>query len=360
MRGAMLKHLTLTRTPSPQRAERSEPRLLPPNVVGPLRRPIHTVDESIVASRGGSPRPLIAPVDPLSERRPVSSATQNPGVLRQIILGCVAVVVTGGLGGAALTLLGPRANDSAPAASSSVPATQPPGPDKAAPTLPASPSSPGATQTATAPAHQTASSKTSVAAPLSGPTVPPARSSATIEPTSPSGLPAAATNAPLSPAAPPATIPVVAPHAATAAAGDGGIPHAAAAQDFTASRAPHASEPHRPAHLHAALRHLRLRVANEKLSTEPPIDSAHPPRERPARRPAPAATAAAATHPAGMAEAETSARAAKQTGAFDKLLTQLTGAPKTPDHSTDRTGDQVLTPPTAGAPDPFAARPPDQ
>ena len=312
MRGGMLRHLSLTRTQLPPRGERAEPRLVPTNAVAPLRRPADAVGASIAASRRGATRPLVVPVDPLSDRRPVSSAAQDPSVLRQIALGCLAVVAIGGLGGAALTLLGPRGNDNLAAASPSAPAPQPPA-RAAAPAALAPASSPGAATAAipaAAPARQTTPAEASVSAtssdlpatppahlaraletseattpsglpasarqatpaeasvsatPSGLPATPPAhlaRALETSEATTPSGLPVSAAKAPSGKAVPPAEEPVAPPHLATAAA----------ARDFTASREPYAAAPHRRAHAHTALRHLRLRAANEKPSAEPPID----------------------------------------------------------------------------------------
>jgi hypothetical protein len=366
MRGGMFRHLSLTGPPSPPREERAEPRLLPANAVAPLRRPADAVSSSVAASRRSPPRLLVAPVDPLSDPRPASSAAQDPGVLRQIVLGCVAVVVIGGLGGAVLTLLGPRANDNLSAASPSAPAPQPPASSGAPAAL--SPATSSATATAAipavAPARQATPAEASVSATPSGlpatPPAHPARAPETSEATTPSGLPVPA-EAPSGKAAAPTEKPVPPPRLATAAASDAGIPHTAAAQDFTASREPHTAAPRRPAHTHTALRHLRLHAANEKPSAEPPVDSAHPPRERPARRVATAASAGSARHPSEGAEAATSPQPAPdQASSFDELLTHLTGRAKTPDRPADRTSGVALTPPAPGAPDPFAPRSPDQ
>jgi len=252
-----------------------------------------------------------------------------------------------------LALLGPRASDNLSAASPSAPSPQPP-PSTAAPAALA-PASSSATATAAitaaAPARQATPGEASVTS------TPPAhlvRAPEASEATTPSGLPVPA-EAPSARAAPPAEKPVALPHLTTAAASDAGIPRPAAVQDFTASREPHRVPPRRPAHAHTALRHLRLRAANEKPDAEPPVDSAHPPRERPARRASPA------RHPSGGAEAATSAQpASDQAGSFDQLLTQLTGQAKTPEHPADRTRREALTPPAPGAPDPFAGRSPDQ
>jgi hypothetical protein len=357
MRGGMLRHLSLTRTQLPPRGERAEPRLVPTNAVAPLRRPADAVSASIAASRRDAPRPLVAPVDPLSDRRPVSSAAQDPSVLRQIVLGCLAVVAIGGLGGAALALLGPRANDNLAAAGPSAPAPQPPAP-AAAPAALAPASSPGAASAAipaAAPARQATPAEASEATTPSGlPATPPpqlARALETSEATTPSGLPMPAAKAPSGKAVPPAEEPVAPPHLATAAA----------ARDLTASEEPRAAAPHRRAHAHTALRHLRLRAANERPSAEPPVDSAHPPRERPSRRVSPAASTGSARRPSGGAEAETSPLPAPdKAGSFDELLAHLTGRAKTPVRPADRTSEQALTPPAPGAPDPFAPRSPDQ
>jgi hypothetical protein len=365
MRGGLFRHLSLTGTPSPLREERAEPRLLSANTVAPLRRPADAVSGSITASRRSAARPLVAPVDPLSDRRPASSAEQDTGVLRQIVLGCVAIVVIGGLGGAVLTLLGPRANHNLSAASPSAPAPQPPA--SAAPPAALAPATSSKTTTAAtpaaAPSRQATPAEASLSATPSGlpatPPAHPARAPEMSEATTPSGLPVP-DEAPSGKAAAPTEAPVPPPHLATAAAGDAGIPHAAA-RDFTVSRAPHTATPRRPAHAHAALGHLRRHAANEKPGAEPPVDSAHPPRERPGRRVATAASAGSARHPSGGAEAATSPQAAPdQAGSFNELLTHLTGGAKTPDRPADRTSGEALTPPAPGAPDPFAPRSPGQ
>jgi hypothetical protein len=137
--------------------------------------------------------------------------------------------------------------------------------------------------------------------------------------------------------------------------------HIAVPQEVTTGAGRHSAEPRRPAHSHIPPRHLRLRAANEKRAVEPPIDSANPPPQRPARRAFSAVSAATTRPPSRPEETGTSPTpAADRAGSFNDLLTHLTGRPQGSDHPSDRASGEALTPPPPGAPDPFAARPPDQ
>jgi hypothetical protein len=305
MRGGILHKPSFTARPQEPSRERAEPRLVPPDVLRPLRRSPIADPGVLSAPRDSEPTPLKSPAISPADRLPIAAARHPAGLLPYFALAGFATLAIGIVAGiwflqpeapakntvivsgqAAAELpranrapgpISPEASRSAVIATSatpSVPGTKPPTANYAAP-------KPQANAGQAAPPASLDNKPPALAAPLPG---------------HGAGSPVAATNI----AAPP--------------------PAHAKAKDSTGDH--HTMSPatgyHRPVHARAEPRHARLRTARND------------------RSPAPLSPSAQTATP----------RESDQAASFDRLMTQLT--------EPNKPAGQSLTPPAAGAVDPFA------
>jgi hypothetical protein len=322
----LFANLSFASRAQPPAQERAEPRLLPGDPPLPFRRPAQP-DPGILSAARDTARPsAVTPIIAVPDRQPVAPLRQESSSLRfAALVGCV-LFAAAGVGSAAFLLL---AN---------------PNKELTAIPLPANPPASRQTEQAVGSvagggADKHPAGMTTVPSPPSV-SPHPAANDATLQ--SPSGLPlaspAAPTNAPPTAATASAKPPTAtAPAAAAGAAARPAIAAAENPADHPSISA--AAEMHRAARAHHAERRAHLRAAREtRNSSAQPDPDRFSPRRRSVRVAGPAAPPQA-----------------DQSSAFNKLIAHLTGSAE----PADSPPGQSLTPPAAGAPDPFAARPAD-
>jgi hypothetical protein len=370
----IFQNLSFASRPQPPMAERSEPRLLPSEPPLAFRRPVPPDPTVLSAARDDATRPAIAPITAASDRNPIAPAVRDPSSSRVIaVAGCILFAVAG-VGSAGFLLM---ANPGKEVAGVASPATPPaplqtdqtagPGPLGAAEQHPAETGA-GASPP-NAPPHPTVNDAAlqspsglplvSPAAPMNPPptaAVGPAKPPSRTPPAAVAEGAGAVARVPshhhtVRPSSHPVAMVAAQPQSAgnSAAAGaQTGDRHTVAATEATADRrAPSAPvETRSISRAVTAERHAHLRAAREirtsRVQTAPGRFPPHAPERR--------------THVAGSGPAQRTDHAAQ----FNDLLAHLTGSPK----PADRASGQSLTPPAAGAPDPFGPSPrgetPDQ
>lgn len=346
------------------RKERAEPRLLSANAPTPFRRPAEPGPNILTATRDNLP--TITPlIDASDRRRPVAAAKDASSPRYLVIAGCIVFAIAGIAGASFLLLTAPRPESVATAwpphgsAGTGGPAVQPPPPGNAG--VPAPPNAATARPTATA----------AIPVPVATPHLP-AAAAAPKPPGALAKLPA--TPAVTKPILPPVVMPAKPAHPAVPAreVADrraamppavaqnrrSAIPSVKTSNDHDAPRPPSeaardhrvgypAMETHHHAHTHLAEKRPHPRSERETHLLQPKTGPAHsalsPPPEQAARSSQPG-----------------SPQSPDQNAAFDQLLAHLTGsanaAARAPNQSSKSFSTQPLTPPAAGAPDPFAPR----
>jgi hypothetical protein len=336
MRGSeIIRSLSFSRA-RPPRADRAEPRLLPPDAPLPFRRPGDQNPGILSTTPDDAPPPPTAPAIFIADLRP--AAPRRPaGSLRDLALAGCVVLGVGAVAGAGFMLLTPPSTESGGSAAHNAPEPAPPNP-------PAPPASSAAAATA---ATATAAIPGAADAPPAGtrrsPAAPPAAAAPDLPPVAhPQSLP----GRPSAAKAARAYSPVAKfPRTAVSATGVPAKPIAAEAHSVPDNRtAVPPTEMRRPAHPRTVARHVRLEGARGNRGGEPQSRSA---RFAAARQPLPPRPS---ERPAGSARSSAPPQA-DQAASFDRLMNQLTG----PGRLAAPT-DQSLSPPAAGAPDPFGQR----
>jgi hypothetical protein len=320
MAGGRLRNLSFaSRTQEPPR-DRAEPRLLPADTPLPSRRSNEAHPDILSATRDDQPKPVSVPAISATDRRPAASVEGRAGSMRHIALvGCVALAVGAVVGARFLVLTGPSPQTVAGPAPSGSPAT-----DLAAGPVSPAAAKPSPATTAAVPGAPSGRAPAAENAPLKLP--------ANVSQPVPQ---AATSSAPSTPAVPAFEKPVSAANSAVAAPDIADRPASAAAAAAPERRS--ANPPRdmrRPAHARYAARHPHLRSAREIRSARPEPGPVHTPQPQ---RPEPPSSSAESSAPGQSGQATS----------FDQLLARLTGSANPP--------DQRLTPPAAGAPDPFAS-----
>lgn len=317
MRDGVLRRLSFGPATGGPRPPREEPRLVPPDRPSPFPRPTNPDPEFGSGVADGEPGIVTLPTLRVADRSAAAPSRRAAGSLPFLaIAGCVAIAIVAIVGvgflrfaapeNAAATASGHDFSSATPVKTE--PATAPPAPAAATSALPAAIPAQPAPVTAPAPKLP---QDVATAPPPSPSGNAPSQDVAAAAPPSPSGDGPSGRAASVS-AAGEKTVSTAAARSLAAA------PPVEGAQSGAEHSAGHFSPKiSRTIHTRAAARHIHLRSAH----------LARPPEPQP--RPAP--------------------RSSDQAASFDRLMGQLTGPAKP--------AGAVLTPPDAGAPDPFVARP---
>jgi hypothetical protein len=346
MRHGVLRNLSFASRSQPPFRERAEPHLLPVNAPLPFRRPAEPNPGILSAARDSAPEPVITPVIGAADRRPLVPSNPEPSSLRYLaIVGCIVFAIAG-IGSAGFLLFTAPTPETATVTG--------PAPTPAPSTLPQSDraAAPALAETATPPA----------AAAIPAPPVAPrgAAEGTAPKPSSdvvPRLTPAPTSKRPLVPAvASPARSarPARETSAANGVADRHDVTTRAAPHDRRTPAAPAEAAHDRPATTSAEHRHgARAHVA-ERRAHSPPDREIRSSSELRSARPAPVRAPKQPTHPTVAAAPQQADQAAE----FDQLLAHLTGSANSVGSPSGRSSNeapsQSLTPPPAGAPDPFA------
>ena len=343
MRGRTPDNLSILRSREP-RPERAEPRLYPADAPLPFRRPAIDSAASLSASPEDEPASVMSPTVSALDRRPAPAA-RRVGALTYLAVAGLVVLAAGGVAGVRLLVPTPSAPVTA-AASIGDAATPPeakggPGPGPGVATSPpAAVAIPGVPRVPPSAANNAAAkSQRDVVAPVVRPqssvSAAHAPAATTSEHTAgPASKAAAATKVAAEPAGP-----------AKDTARDSAPAHRAASPLIGA---------HRPARIRIAEPHAHVRTARDARTPESKSSSTRTTLARQPERPPRSAQISAP----GQVD---------QAASFDRLMNQLTASAKPAEQTRPaqksqpggqaeqtRPAEQMLTPPAAGAPDPFS------
>jgi hypothetical protein len=344
MRGRIPDNLSILRSREP-RPERAEPRLYPADAPLPFRRPAIGSATSLSASPEDEPESMISPAVSALDRRPAPAA-RRVGAVPYLAVAGLVVLAAGGVAGMRLLVPTPSGRVTAVAAADGA-ATPPQASGGSGAASPGTAASPPAVAVAipSAPVapHAAADSGTSKSPENVAPVISPRPS------VSAAHAPAATTSEHIADPASKAA-------ATTKVAAEPTGPAKDTARDSAAARRT-ASPPtgaHRPARIRIAEPHAHVRDAREVRSGEPKSGSTRTAVARQSEGPSRSAQILAP-------------RQVDQAASFDRLMNQLTESTKPaeqtrpaektqPGAQTEQTrpAEQMLTPPAAGAPDPFS------